>query len=115
MDSPPRYETPRRDPRFSLHLPVTVSLRSEKPRQIKAQSDNISVRGILFSAHSPIPIGSEVDIEVYIAAVSGRKPTSLASIGKVLRVTQPRRGEFQMAVGCDGPFDFVEREKSELP
>lgn len=113
MNSPQRYEFSRRDTRYAVHLPVTVWLRSERVRQIKAQSDNISLRGILFSTDSPMPLGSEVNIEISLAAVTGQNAL-LASIGKVLRVTQPTTGEFKMAVGCDRAFEFVEREKRDL-
>ncbi|MBV9180873.1 MAG: PilZ domain-containing protein [Acidobacteria bacterium] len=110
MESPRRYDTPRRETRYALQLPVTVSVESEQPRQIKAQSDNISLSGILFSADSPIPLGVQVNVEVSISAVTGQGDASLASVGKIIRVTQPKAGEYKMAVGCERPFQFVGQE-----
>ena len=113
MDSPQRYDSPRREARYALHLPVTVSLRSDEVKQFKAQSDNISLRGILFSSDSPIALGSEVNIEVSLAPVTGQDAL-LASIGRVLRVTQSIAGEFKMAVGCDRPFQFVGHKETDV-
>src|SRR5262245_3087311 len=104
--------TRRREARYVLHLPVTLWLGRQSENRIKAKSENISLRGILVWTDSPIPVGAEVNVEVSLEAVTGQADAFLTSTGKVLRVTQPSTGWFQMAVGCDQPFQFPQDEKT---
>jgi|SRR6516165_2483315 hypothetical protein len=106
----PGQDTRRRETRYTLHLPVAIWLERQSENRIKAESENISLRGILVSTDSPIAVGAEVNVEVSLAAVTGQADAFLRSTGTVLRVTQPSPGAFKMAVGCDQPFQFPHEE-----
>ena len=111
MHSPVPEDTRRRETRYALHLPVTICVECQSGSRIKAESENISLRGILVSTDSPLPVGADVSIKVSLAAVTGQADAFLTSTGKVLRLTQPSTGGFKMAVGCDQPFQFPQEEE----
>jgi hypothetical protein len=96
----------RREVRFPLHLPVNV-VGENVPQQISARSENISLRGILFSAGSAILHGSSVTVFVAVPGMGTRSPFGLASTGKVVRVSRQQSGSFAVAVACDHPFQMV--------
>jgi hypothetical protein len=112
MHSPGPQDTRRKETRYALHLPVTIWLERQGENRIKAESENISLRGILVSTNSPIAVGADVSIEVSLEAVTGQADAFLRSRGKVLRVTQPSTGGFKMAVGCEQPFQFPRGEEA---
>ncbi len=91
MNSPQRQE--RRDARYPLKLPVSVKLDRE---EMRVQSENISVGGILLSSAFPIPVGSTVDL-----AIGASHRTLLSARGKVVRVEAKIAGNFSVAIAFE--------------
>jgi hypothetical protein len=56
------YQLRRRERRYDLRLPVSVSLHSDIPGEIMAVSENISSHGILLSAEAAIPEGTSIEL-----------------------------------------------------
>lgn len=107
MNSP---KTPdRRGMRYSLNLPVSLTLAHKK---VTARSENISLGGILLSSAFPIPEGSVVDVAVHVAALP-QPGTEMSARGKVLRVQPKETGDFSVAVEFDRPIEFSFDLKSE--
>lgn len=100
MDSPKPQE--RRGTRYSLNLPVSLTLAHKK---MHARSENISLGGILLSSAFLIPEGSEVDVAVRVAALP-QPGTEMSARGKVLRVQPKETGDFSVAVVFDRPIEF---------
>lgn len=101
MNSPQQPE--RRNPRFPLHLPVSVKLAH---KEIYGRSENISIRGILLSSQFQIPEGSAVEVKVGVAHMPDHTML-LAARGKVLRLQPKASGNFAIAIECDRPFEFM--------
>jgi PilZ domain len=91
MNSPQRQE--RRDARYPLKLPVSVKLDRE---EMRVESENISLGGILLSSDFPIPEGSTVDLAIGVSHV-----TFLSARGKVVRVEAKIAGNFSVAVAFE--------------
>jgi hypothetical protein len=91
MNSPQRQE--RRDARYPFKLPVSVKLDRE---EMRVQSENISVGGILLSSAFPIPVGSTVDL-----AIGASHRTLLSARGKVVRVEAKIAGDFSVAIAFE--------------
>jgi len=100
MDSPKPQE--RRGTRYSLNLPVSLTLAHKK---VTARSENISLGGILLSSAFLIPEGSVVDVAVRVAALP-QPGTEMSARGKVLRVQPKETGNFSVAVVFDRPIEF---------
>jgi hypothetical protein len=100
MDSSKPQE--RRGTRFSLNLPVSLTLSHKK---MHGRSENISLGGILLSSAFLIPEGSEVDVAVRVAALP-QPGTEMTARGKVIRVEPKPTGSFSVAVVFDRPIEF---------
>jgi hypothetical protein len=93
----------RRDVRYPLHLPVSVRLAG---KEMHAQSENISLHGILLASAFLIPEGSTVELAVAV----GRMPNPavfMTSRGKVVRVRMKDSGDFTLAIECERPFGLT--------
>jgi hypothetical protein len=88
MNSPQRQE--RRDARYPLNLPVSVKLDRE---EMRVESENINLGGILLSSAFPIPEGSNVNLAIGVSHV-----TFLSARGKVVRVEAKIAGNFAVAI-----------------
>ena len=95
------YPLRRREPRYDLRLPVSVSLRSGAPGEFMAISENISAHGILLSTEAPIPEGSNIKLLVALRSPTPSRNTYLTAAGRVLRLERRDSGGFAMAVCCD--------------
>lgn len=100
MNSPQRQE--RRDVRYPLHMPVTLKLARQETH---AQSQNISLRGILLSSPSRISEGSAVEVAVGVSTLPG-DGVELHARGKVLRVQSQTAGDFAVAIEFEHPFEL---------
>jgi hypothetical protein len=119
MNSPQRIE--RRDIRYPLHLPVSLTLAH---KELHGRSENISLGGILLSSAFLIPEGSTVEVAVGVPAPA-RPGMLLSARGQVLRVQPKASGGFGLAIKLDRSFKFdlqhltsssnVERKKPPLP
>jgi PilZ domain-containing protein len=95
------YPLRRREPRYDLRLPVSVSLRSNVPGEFMAVSENISAHGILLSTETAIPEGSNIKLLVALRSPTPSRNTYLTAAGRVLRLERRGSGGFIMAVCCD--------------
>jgi hypothetical protein len=94
------YQLRRRERRYDLRLPVSVSLHSHIPGAIMAVSENISSHGILLSSEAAIPEGTSIKLMVALRHPSARGNTHLTAAGKVLRLERGAN-RFAVAVCCD--------------
>ena len=88
-----------------MRLPVTVKLATT---EMSAQSENLSLRGILLSSNFLIPEGSTVGLEIGVARLPEHDLLLTAS-GKVLRLQPQTSGKFAIAVACDHCFRITPR------
>ncbi len=95
----------RRDKRYPVHFPVTVKLATT---EMSAQSENLSLRGILLSSNFLISEGSTVELEVGVAQTP-EHDLLLTARGKVLRLQPQTSGKFAIAVACDHCFRITPR------
>ena len=104
MNSPQRQEhrQERRDVRYPLHMPVILKMAH---KEMKARSENISLRGILLSSASQIPQGSTVEVAVGVANLPDHG-VQLSARGKVLRVQPETSGNFAVAIAFERPFEL---------
>jgi hypothetical protein len=89
--------------RYPLHLPVSLRL---DDRELRTQSENISVKGILLSCAFLIPEGATVDVAVTVGT-SPNPSVFLFARGKVLRVQPKTSGDFAIAIECERPFGLT--------
>jgi hypothetical protein len=109
------YQLRRREPRYDLRLPVSVSLRSDAPGEIMAMSENISSHGILLSAEAAIPEGTSIKLMVALRSSSPSRNTYLTAAGRVLRLERRGTGNFSVAVCCDErPFQTTHHGSPKL-
>lgn len=111
MGSDPIYPVQRRDARYPLSLPLTVTLNSKNSVQLIGKTENISSRGVLFSAKSVLPFGSSIKLEVSLPGKSGRSRVAMEAKGTIVRISE-QQGRFVVAVGCEAPFQIVRRKGS---
>lgn len=95
----------RRDKRYPVRLPVTVKLATT---EMSAQSENLSLRGILLSSNFLIPEGFTVELEIGVARLP-EHDLLLTARGKVLRLQPQPSGKFAIAVACDHCFRITPR------
>ena len=95
------YQLRRRERRYDLRLPVSVSLQSDIPAKIMAVSENISSHGILLSSEAAIPEGTSIKLMVELRSPSPWGNTQLTGAGRVLRLERRGSDSFAVAVCCD--------------
>jgi hypothetical protein len=106
--STPANPSRRREPRYDLHLPVSVSLGGGAPLELTAVSENISAHGILLWAEAAIPAGTDIKLVVVVRSVVPPRNTYLTAAGKVLRLEKRDSSSFGVAVCCDEhPFQMT--------
>ena len=91
------YQLRRRERRYDLRLPVSVSLHSDIPGEIMAVSENISSHGILLSSEAAIPEGTSIELMVALWRPSPWGNTHLTAAGRVLRLERRGSGSFAVA------------------
>ncbi len=105
------------DRRLSLRHPVHTDLRVrmrkfDAPEQ-RAQSENLSQRGVFFTTDLPLSKGSSLDLLVEIPEqVTGVPPAQWLCTGHVVRIV-PSETEGKRGVGVQ--FDFYEVSRPERP
>jgi hypothetical protein len=105
MDPSPKSQE-RRGIRYSLNLPVSLTLAHKK---FHVRSESISLGGIRLSSASFIPEGSLVEVEVCIAHLP-QPGTYLSARGKVIQVKSKTTGDFAVAVAFERPIQFSMEE-----
>jgi len=96
----------RKELRYGLRLPVVVETQAGTDH-ISAESENISLHGILLRAGAPVEQGSRVRLSVAFKAFASTAELWLTAAGKVLRVVPDTSGSFILAVGCERPFRIL--------
>ena len=88
--------------RFPLHYSVRLKFRHQgSSRELQTVSQDISVRGILVKADSPIPLRADVGFVVTVQEDYIVRPIRLVGEGVVVRVEPDRGGEgFAIALEC---------------
>ena len=105
MDPSPKSQE-RRGIRYSLNLPVSLTLAHKK---FQARSESISLGGIRLCSASFIPEGSVVEVEVRIAHLP-QPGTYLSARGKVLHVQPKATGDYALAIAFERPIQFSMEE-----
>ena len=95
------YQLRRRERRYDLRLPVSLTPHCDTPGEIMAVSENISCHGILLFADAAIPEGTSIELMVALRSPSPWGNTHLTAAGRVLRVERRGSGSFAVAVCCD--------------
>ena len=104
------YQLRRRERRYDLRLPVSVSLHSDIPAEIMAVSENISSHGILLSSDAAIPEGTGIELMVALRRPSPWGNTHLTAVGRVVRLEPRGLGSFAVAVCCnERPFKTTQQ------
>lgn len=109
INSPQRHR--RRDIRYPLHLPVSLKLAD---KEIRTQTENVSLGGILLSSAFMIPEGSAVGVEVGVAHLR-QLGALLTAQGKVVRVQRRPSGDFAVAVQLERPFRIPLQKLNKRP
>jgi hypothetical protein len=104
VNSPKHPE--RRHPRYRLHLPVLLKLAD---KEIYAQSENISLGGILLSSEVLIPEGSAIALAVRVGSIPN-PGVFMTACGKVLRLQPEASGNFAIAIECSRPFELMRQK-----
>jgi hypothetical protein len=109
------YQLRRRERRYDLCLPVSVSLHSDIPGKIMGVSENISSHGILLFAEAAIPEGTTIKLMVALRRPSPWGNTHLTAAGRVLRLERRGANSFAVAVCCDErPFETTHHGSPKL-
>ena len=98
----------RRNRRFKLHLPMSITRSGTERLALPARTQNISSAGVLFTAERQPEL--EMPIE-YVITLNhdGIQPVNLRCIGKVVRTEQLPSGEpsrYQVAATLER-YEFV--------
>ena len=92
----------RRDRRFIMSHPATVTFKKSPSADIAALTKDVSTGGVLLQAETPILEGSEVEVRIAV-----RTGAQLMGSGVVVRTSQKGGRMFLIAVRCDMPLDFA--------
>jgi hypothetical protein len=106
---PLTYAKPRRYRRFDLHFPVFLKFYvAGAIREIKAQSQNVSIGGLLLKTDEDISLGTQVKLTMELRSFNGGRPVHLLAEGKVVRVEPlAARAGYEMAIECRRPITEV--------
>ncbi len=81
----------RRNRRFTLQLPMSITRNGAQRVEVAARTQNISSAGVLFTAEREPDLGGAIE---YVITLNheGTQPVSLRCIGKVLRAERLANG-----------------------
>jgi hypothetical protein len=81
----------RRNRRFTLQLPMSITRNGAQRVAVAARTQNISSAGVLFTAEREPDLGGAIE---YVITLNheGTQPVSLRCIGKVLRAERLTNG-----------------------
>src|SRR5262252_6293543 len=99
----------RRNRRFTLQLPMSITRSGTQPVRVAARIQNISSAGVLFTMEREPDLGKPIEY-VIILNHQGMQPVSLSCIGKVLRAERLPNGNeaaaFRVAATLER-YEFV--------
>lgn len=99
----------RRNRRFTLHLPMSITRSGAQRVAVAARTQNISSAGVLFTAEREPDLGGAIE---YVITLNhdGLQPVSLRCVGKVLRAERvpngPDASAFRIAATLER-YEFV--------
>lgn len=93
----------RKSDRYPLRLPVEVRTAHA---HWTAQSENISMGGMLFSSRFPLPEGTAIELAIDLEGAP-EAAVLITARGTVLRVATQPSGEYATAVIFDAPPKFT--------
>ena len=100
--------------RHSLRAPLRVRLRKSDVAERRAESENLSQRGIFFATDLPLSKGAALDLLVEMPEeVTGVPPAQWLCTGHVVRVVPLDSPQGKTGVGVQ--FDFYEVSRPERP
>ena len=95
----PHYDSEKRkERRYTLRMPVRVTVPAERNKAFDALSDNISAHGILLQTNDPLGEGIGVRLLVRVPSTSGH--SHLTGAGIVVRAWKVGFGDYILAVYC---------------
>jgi hypothetical protein len=101
----------RRNRRFTLQLPMSITRSGAQRVTVAARTQNISSAGVLFTAESEPDLGGPIE---YVITLNheGMQPVTLRCIGKVLRAERMPNGTesaaYRVAATLER-YEFVRR------
>ena len=93
--------------RHAIRTALRFRIRKSSIPEQRAESENLSERGVYFSTKSPLSVGTAVDLLLKMPEeITGKKTTEWRCTGHVVRVEPKVFPEQQLGVGVE--FDFYE-------
>lgn len=93
--------------RHVLKTPLRFRIRKSIIPEQRAETENLSERGVFFATKFPMIVGTAVDLLLKMPKeITGRKTTEWRCLGHVVRVVQQTFPELRLGVGVE--FDYYE-------
>jgi hypothetical protein len=100
--------------RHNLRAPLRVRVRRSEAGEQKAESENLSQRGVFFATDLALSKGATLDLLVEMPEeITGVPPAQWLCTGHVVRVVPPASPKGLSRVGVQ--FDFYEVSRPERP
>lgn len=93
--------------RHALKTPLRFRIRKSSIPEQRAETQNLSERGVFFATKSPLSVGTAVELLLKMPEeITGKKTTEWRCTGHVVRVVPQTFPEQNLGVGVE--FDFYE-------
>ena len=93
--------------RFSMSLPMRILARDAHPRELHANTRDVSYRGLYFLADSKFEVGTDIDFVLTLPQrVSPSGEVDIRCRGRVIRVEATSNGTSGIAARIDR-YEFV--------
>jgi hypothetical protein len=93
--------------RHAIRTPLRFRIHKSSIPEQRAESENLSERGVYFSTKSPLSVGTAVDLLLKMPEeITGKETTEWRCTGHVVRVEPEVFPENRLGVGVE--FDFYE-------
>ncbi|MFI5057508.1 MAG: PilZ domain-containing protein [Candidatus Acidiferrales bacterium] len=93
--------------RHNLRTPLRFRIRKSSIPEQRAETENLSERGVFFATKSPISVGTAVELLLKMPEeITGKRTSEWRCTGHVVRVEPQVSPEEQLGVGVE--FDFYE-------
>ena len=88
--------------RFTMELPIRISLNTNGNDTVCLKTSDISARGAFIGTGEPYPVGTQLKMEVFLLTQNGAKDDIIRTMGKVIRT-----GATGMAVRFDENYQIL--------
>src|SRR6184192_811794 len=93
--------------RFNMNLPMRVFSREEKGRELKAQTRDLSYRGLYFLAEADFEVGNEIDFVITLPQqVTQSGDVHIRCQGEIVRVEASENGRVGIAAKISR-YEFI--------